>query len=550
MDQITLPMDIEVFIPNDDISKAVHSLVESMPVDIFDDFRQSMGASSYHPKMMLKILLCAYSQSIFSGRKIEAALHDSVRMMWLSQNQTPSYRTINRFRAHPKMAGLLQSAFIQFRYQLESQGLIESDAIFIDGTKIEANANKYTFVFRKNMERHEKSLLEKSKAKYEALVQSEIIPELIRESDSPLSAEELSYIHSELLQKEIHLTKQIESTEDIPIRKEIRSQRSSIRKSKKAMKDFLDRRLKYQTQRTQMGERNSYSKTDPDATFMRMKDDHMQNGQLKAGYNLQIATNQQFVLGYDIYWNPTDTLTLDPFLHTMQHTFKHLPQNIVADAGYGSESNYEILADKYERQALIPYNTYYTERKKALKTDPMHPNNWVYNERDDYYTCPNNRRLYFKRYSAQTDRYGYQRHKKIYECESCVDCPLLQMCNNKQTNSPKQIHKNMNLEYFKSQVKQTLSSPEGQRLYSQRKIDVETTFGNLKANLGFTRMSVRGNSKVRNELGIALMALNLKKMIRTHVLFLKKTTENGVKILNSRFPRHFSNFYRAFVPAP
>jgi len=132
MNQITLSLETEIMIPDNDISKAIHMLVESMPEDVFNGFRQSQGASSYHPKMMLKILLCAYSQSAFSGRKIEALLQDSIRMMWLAQNQIPSYRRINRFRAHPKMVALLQSAFIQFRYQLESNDLIESDAIFID----------------------------------------------------------------------------------------------------------------------------------------------------------------------------------------------------------------------------------------------------------------------------------------------------------------------------------------------------------------------------------------------------------------------------------
>lgn len=126
-----------------------------------------------------------------------------------------------------------------------------------------------------------------------------------------------------------------------------------------------------------------------------MKDDHMQNGQLKSGYNLQIATNNQFVLGYDIYWNSTDTRTLDPFLHTMQHTFQHLPEYIVAD--------------KYERQALIPYTTYYKEQKKRYKMDEMHPNHWEYNEIDDYYVCPNRRWLPLKSHTTRTDKYGYQR---------------------------------------------------------------------------------------------------------------------------------------------
>lgn len=527
MNQITLPMDLEVLIPENDISITIHNLVESIPNTVFENFRTNQGASSYHPKMMLKILLCAYSQSIFSGRKIEALLHDSIRMKWLAQEHTPSYRTINRFRVHPQMAALLQSAFIQFRVQLESNGLIDSDAIFIDGTKIEANANKYTFVFRKNIDRYESQLLEKSKKKYHELVDTNIIPEIERESDTPLTAEEIAVIHAELTEVETSHTQDIKRTTDVVARREIRKKRSEIRRSKKAFKDYLERRLAYQKQRTLIGERNSYSKTDTDATFMRMKEDHMQNGQLKAGYNLQIATNQQYVLGYDIFWNPTDTRTLDPFLYTMAHTFEHLPQYIVADAGYGSESNYECIADKYERQALIPYNTYHREQKRKFKSDEMHPNHWPYDELDDYYICPNNRRLYLNHHTTQTDKYGYQRVYKIYESESCEDCPLMTLCKSSTSSRPKQIRKNMNLEYFKAQANKSLSSPEGRRRYAQRKIDVETTFGNLKANLGFTRMSVRGKDAVRNELGIALMAVNLRKLTCQSANFKIKTKKTA-----------------------
>ena len=139
---------------------------------------------------------------------------------------------------------------------------------------------------------------------------------------------------------------------------------------------------------------------------------------------------------------------------------------------------------------------------------------------------------------------------KIYECEDCHDCPLMALCKTSAPDQPERIQKNMNLEYFKAQMNQTLSSPEGRQRYAQRKIDVEKTFGNLMANLGFTRMSVRGNNPVRNELGIALMAVNLRELVRQSVLTILKPAKNGLEILNSRFPSRFSYFFRAFVPAP
>ena len=155
MKQITLSLDLEIYLEESDIAFAIDELVESIPEEIFSVFDHKMGTSSYHPKMMLKLLLCGYTQSIFSGRKIEAMSKDSIRAMWLTQSQFPNFRTINRFRVNPMVQPIIQECFIQFRNQLVSQKLIDEEAIFIDGTKLEANANKYTFVWKKSTERFE-----------------------------------------------------------------------------------------------------------------------------------------------------------------------------------------------------------------------------------------------------------------------------------------------------------------------------------------------------------------------------------------------------------
>ncbi|WP_270279981.1 transposase, partial [Vagococcus bubulae] len=150
----------------------------------------------------------------------------------------------------------------------------------------------------------------------------------------------------------------------------------------------------------------SYSKTDNDATFMRMKDDHMKNGQLKPGYNVQIATNNQYVLAYDVFQNPTDFKTLIPFLETIKENYFKLPKYIVADAGYGSEENYQATMDDFERIPLITYTMYQKELKKKYRTNPFNVSNWRYDELLDVYFCPLNRRLKFKRYSTRIDKYG------------------------------------------------------------------------------------------------------------------------------------------------
>uniref|UniRef100_UPI00112F1BCF transposase n=1 Tax=Escherichia coli TaxID=562 RepID=UPI00112F1BCF len=154
--------------------------------------------------------------------------------------------------------------------------------------------------------------------------------------------------------------------------------------------------------------RNSYSKTDLDATFMRMKDDYMQNGQLKAGYNVQIATEGQYALAYRLFSNPTDTSTLIPFLDEIEQHYFKLPKHIVADAGYGSEQNYHDILSNRKREALITYNMYIREQKKKYKQNKFNPDNWAYDEETDTYTCPNQKRLEFQYHSIRNDQTDYQ----------------------------------------------------------------------------------------------------------------------------------------------
>src|SRR5919205_1440436 len=187
MNQLILPLDLEVKLQENDIAFSIHHLVESIPDGAFDSFLRHTGCPAHHPRMMLKIILCGYTQSTFSGRKIEGLLKDSIRMMWLAQGYEPSYRTINRYRVHSEMRELIRQCFVQFRCQLVQEKLIDQEAIFIDGTKIEANANKFTFVWKKSDEKYNTSLVEKSNQLYNELLEKQIIPEMTRDNDEQLT---------------------------------------------------------------------------------------------------------------------------------------------------------------------------------------------------------------------------------------------------------------------------------------------------------------------------------------------------------------------------
>jgi len=369
MNQLILPLDLAVKLQKNDIAFSIHHLVESIPHEAFNAFVRHNGCPAYHPRMMLKVILCGYTQSAFSGRKIEDLVKDSIRMMWLAQGYEPSYRTINRFRVHPDMKELIRQCFVQFRCQLIQEKLIDQEAIFIDGTKIEANANKFTFVWKKSVERHHTNLVEKSNQLYNELLQNEIIPEIERESEEQLSMEELRQVAQKLDEVVDDYTNKIDSSVDVSERKRLRSERKTPKQIVKQIYDWVTRKQKYEKDFEIFGTRNSYSKTDQDSTFMRMKDDYMQNGQLKAGYNVQVATEGQYTLAYGVFANPTDTKTLIPFLDQIEEQYFELPEHIVADAGYGSEQNYDDILTKRKRTPLITYNHYLNEQKKKYKND-------------------------------------------------------------------------------------------------------------------------------------------------------------------------------------
>src|SRR5699024_7376920 len=220
------------------------------------------------------------------------------------------------------------------------------------------------FVWRKSSERYHKELIKKSNQLYDTLLQEEIIPVMERENLEELSVNELEKVKQKVDKVVDKYDSKIIISEDPQERKKLRSERKFPRQVQKQVDNFIERKQKYLQDFKIFGTRNSYPKTDHDTTFMRMKDDYMMNGQLKAGYNIQITTEGQYALAYDIYPNPTYTRTLIPFLDKIEKDYFKLPKYIVTDAGYDSEQNYHDITNNRNREALITYNTYLKEQKR------------------------------------------------------------------------------------------------------------------------------------------------------------------------------------------
>jgi len=279
------------------------------------------------------------------------------------------------------------------------------------------------------------------------------------------------------------------------------------------MKDYLPRMKKYEIQEEILAQRNSYSKTDHEATFMRMKEDHMKNGQLKPGYNVQIGTEDQFIIGYSIHQRAGDTNCLKEHLETVKTILDDkLPGNIIADAGYGSEKNYEYLEENQIR-SFVKYNTFQKEATKKWKEDITKVQNFTYLEDNDEYVCGYGRPLVFMYETERKSDNGYISTIRIYECLNCSGCPYRNKCiKSEKPYANRRININRKLNEYKEKAKQKLCSEEGLKMRSLRPIEVESVFGDIKGNFSIRRFVLKGLKKVKIEWGLHSIAHNMRKM--------------------------------------
>jgi hypothetical protein len=387
----------------------------------------------------------------------------------------------------------------------------------VDGTKIESASGRYTFVWKKAVEKNDVKLDAKLRA---YIKMADDIWEAENADYGDKDLEELGgkekYTSAEvknLVQVLSERVKKLEEGEgDCGSGK--KKDRSRGRKApgkalKTVEKDFLPRKKKYEKAKRICGKRNSYSKTDPDATFMRMKEDHMGNGQLKPGYNVQVGTENGFIVGYDIFPNPTDTRTLKPHMRRQKKRLGKNPKTVIADAGYGGEENYQYL-ERQKITAVIKYGMYRKEVTRKWKKDIWKTENWSYNRKERYYICPNGKKLIYQRTKTDRTDAGFKIKKDVYECESCKYCRLKSECTKAKGN--RRIERNERWLRLKRKARKILESEPYQTLRKQRAVEDETVFGQIKGNQGFRRFLLRGTPKVSVEWGLFSLGYDLKQM--------------------------------------
>jgi transposase len=490
-----LPPSLDELIAVNHPVRVVNKVLDKIDIQPLINQYKPGGTSSFHPRMLLKVMVFAYINNIYSSRKIEAALQESIYFMWLSARSTPDHHTINRFRGE-RLKEPLQKIFTEVVELLIAEGLLNIKELYTDGTKIEANANRYTFVWGKAI----KTSKERIKKQLSELWQ--YAQHLAFEEMDDTDPSGFDKIDAEKVEKTID--KINEALKDKPVSKEVKQ------KLGYAKKNWPANLKKYEDQDKIIGEqRSSYSKIDHDATFMRMKEDHMKNGQLKPAYNVQISTNNQFIASYSVHQNTTDTNTLSSHLASHENHYKQSPEVMVADAGYGSEENYKALQDK-GIEAYIKHNQFDRQQNKNIQNKkPFTPEKLYYNKEQDCYYCPMGQAMKNIGTAIKTTSTGFKQTLTKYQAKNCEGCPLRGACHKAHSN--RIIEVNHNLNHLKQKADERLLSEEGIRHRKQRPCDVEPVFGNIKSNHQFKRFMLRGIKKVTTETGLLALAHNLRK---------------------------------------
>lgn len=498
------PLDISSLIPKDHLVRQIDTIIDKLDTTKLQSYFSEMGASSYHPQMMLKILVYAYSTKNHSSRKIAAMLRQDVTYMWLSGMQAPDFNTVNRFRT-AYLKDVIEDVFTEVLMFLRKHKYIKFENFFVDGTKLEADAGKYTHVWRKNTERYKSAVQARVKilmGEIEQLNQQE--DKLYEKKDLPELGQESTISSAQVEEVAQNISKKLAEKQEGLKKQEVKKIQSKINKLAKE-KDNLK---KYEEQEAILGERNSYSKTDPSSSMMRMKG----TDELRPGYNIQASSENQYITNISAGQNASDSVCFPGHLDKIAKRGKEfLPKNFVGDAGYGSEENYEAL-EKEEIGNFLKFQSFGQEQAQQHKNNIFHKDNFDYQEQDDYFTCPNNKKLVFRETVQKETINGYKQTIRVYECESCQGCPLKEKCTKAKGNRTIQL--NQNLERHKDVARQNLHSEKGIELRKRRGFEIETFFGDLKHNQHYKRLRLRGLEKVNTEIHWLAISYNLRKVAK------------------------------------
>jgi transposase len=472
----------------DDSVRLLDQTIEEMDMStLWRAYKRTGRPPATNPVTLLKVLVYAIMQGIYSSRAIAKVCGRDINFIWLLNGAAaPNHNEIARFRSK-RLTECGEELFYQLVEKLHCLGEIKYEHLFVDGTKLEANANKYSFVWKKSTTKYEARLLGQL---------DRLIPELeSRYSVIARTPEEMLCL--------------LEEKVTFPFVYGRGHRKRELQRDIERLRELLARKQKYAVYQDTFRGRNSFSKTDPDATFMRMKDDHMKNAQLKPGYNIQLGVEGEYITGVCIGSERSDQLMLIPLLDRME---KHLGKtygDVTADAGYESEENYTYFEDKPTECYIKPQN-YERSKTKKHKSNMALRENMAYDAVLDEYTCQAGKKLKAVYTGTRKSKSGFESETTYYECEGCEGCPHKKSCTRAKGNRKLQVSKRF-IEQ-REQSLQRITSDRGILLRMNRSIQVEGAFGVIKQDYGFRQFLLRGSDKVFIEMLLMAMAFNINKL--------------------------------------
>ena len=499
---VLLPLNLEDLIGSSHLVRVVNKVVDAMNLSALISQYKGGGTTAYSPVMLLKVLLYGYSIKIYTGRKLAAALRQDVHFMWLAAANYPDFRTINNFRSG-KAKDVIELIFKELLEFLMDHKYIKMENYFCDGSTFTADANKHKMVWKKNAARYKEAAAQKCQ-------------ELFKKIDELNAAEDKEYGQNNLEQSGEQTTVTAKDIEERvqTLNKKLQetTDKRKARKCKSLKKKLEDKQVKirgYERQQKTAGKRSGYNKTDNDATAMRMKN----KVETLPAYNVLAGSEEQFITGVTVHQNTNDGICFAEHIEevtTLQQPFK--PVNVIADAAFGTEQNYELMESK-DINGYLKFPTFHNEQTKQYQNNKFLKDNFAYDTLTDTYTCPNKQLLVFTGSHKRTHKTtGYTSQIKEYECTSCKGCPFYEQCCKSTKEANRIIRVNEKLDNYKQQAREKLNSEQGVKLRKQRSTEIETCFGDIKHNMSFRRVHLRGIKKVKTEMMLVAMAHNIRKI--------------------------------------
>lgn len=499
INQLVLPLNLGIILSPKSEVHTYLELTKGIKLEKYFGNKSNLGRIPKNRVKIMNAILFGYMIDFRSTRAIEKACINDIRFMYLIEGMAaPSHTLINNVMNEIKEK--LDFLFLEINKEIIKREDIDIDRLYIDGTKIEADANKYTFKWKKSILKHRDKLY--LKITKEIKQYNEVIQE---------------YGYKSLTMKDKYKTKELEKIVNrlvglidylgIKLVYGKGKRKTAIQRLYDNMNEYYNKLKEYNNDLKIIGDnRNSYSKSDHDATFMHMKEDHMRNAQLKPGYNVQIGVSNEYIMVIDAYQQRSDDRTFEPILEKYNIMYDRYPKYPVADAGYGGYDNYKYCESK-GMELYQKYKMWSKEKEPSFKKQIYKQAN-LRQDKLGNYICPNNKK-FIKQHDYQSKYIRYEHTMTKYECFYCDRCRQKKKCTNAKGN--RTITVLNGYKDLKQKVQENLNSELGIELRIQRSIQVEGAFGIIKEDMKFRRFTRTMFSGIKLELNLLAIGFNLKK---------------------------------------